>query len=86
MAGGKGTRLKPLTNIINKHLVPVYNKPMIFYSISTLIYSGIKEILIICNDGDDFFLEKFYPMLLQEIELKLLMLFKKILEEELQKG
>lgn len=58
MAGGKGTRLKPLTNIINKHLVPVYNKPMIFYSISTLIYSGIKEILIICNDGDELFFKK----------------------------
>ena len=58
MAGGKGTRLKPLTNIINKHLVPVYNKPMIFYSISTLIYSGIKEILIICNNGDELFFRK----------------------------
>lgn len=58
MAGGKGTRLKPLTDIINKHLVPVYNKPMIFYSISTLIYSGIKEILIICNDGDEFSFNK----------------------------
>jgi glucose-1-phosphate thymidylyltransferase len=53
MAGGTGTRLKPITNIINKHLLNIYNKPMIFYSLSLLIYSGVKDILIICNKGDD---------------------------------
>ena len=52
MAGGRGTRLSPLTEIINKHLLTVYNKPMIYYSLSTLIYAGIKEVLIICNEGD----------------------------------
>ena len=49
MAGGSGTRLKPLTNYLNNHLLPVYNKPMIFYPLSLLIYAKVKEILIICN-------------------------------------
>ena len=57
MAGGRGTRLQPLTQIINKHLISVYNKPMIYYSLSVLIYSGIKEILIICNEGDQIFFD-----------------------------
>lgn len=47
LAGGLGTRLYPLTHITNKHLLPVYNKPMIFYPISTLVNAGIDEILIV---------------------------------------
>ena len=47
LAGGYGTRLKPLTNLTNKHLIPIYNQPMIMYPINTLKNAGIKEILII---------------------------------------
>lgn len=47
LAGGKATRLRPLTKITSKQLLPVYNKPMIFYPIETLLRAGIKDILII---------------------------------------
>src|SRR3954464_15118345 len=47
LAGGKATRLRPLTKITSKQLLPVYNKPMIFYPIETLVHAGIKDILII---------------------------------------
>ncbi len=47
IAGGFGTRLKPLTNITNKHLLPVWNKPMILYPLNTLLQAGIKDILIV---------------------------------------
>lgn len=47
LAGGKATRLRPLTKITSKQLLPVYNKPMIFYPVETLISAGIKDILII---------------------------------------
>ncbi len=47
LAGGLGTRLKPLTRITNKHLIAVYNKPMILYPLETLVKAGIKEILVV---------------------------------------
>ena len=56
LAGGLGTRLAPLTNITNKHLLPVYNQPMIFFPIQTLVEAGIKDILIVTggNSAGDF--------------------------------
>ncbi len=56
LAGGLGTRLYPLTRITNKHLLPVYDKPMIFYPIEMMVKAGIKDIMIVTggNNSGDF--------------------------------
>ncbi|MEP6789606.1 MAG: sugar phosphate nucleotidyltransferase [Acidobacteriota bacterium] len=56
LAGGLGSRLKPLTSVTNKHLLPVYDQPMIYYPIQTLVNAGIEDIMIVTggNSAGDF--------------------------------
>src|SRR5205823_1493892 len=56
LAGGSGSRLHPLTRVTNKHLLPVYDKPMMYYPLQTLVDAGIEDILIVTggNNAGDF--------------------------------
>ena len=58
LCGGAGTRLFPTTKYVNKHLIPVYDKPMVYYSLSILLLCGIKNITIVCNKNETAIFEK----------------------------
>ena len=74
LAGGLATRLRPLTLVTNKHLLPIYNKPMIYYAIESMVKASIKEVLItsspdhsgdfasLLKSGEDFGLKLFYAV------------------------
>ena len=61
LAGGAGTRMSPLTKAVNKHLLPIYDKPVFFYPLSVLMLSGIRDILIIVNKGQQNQFKKILP-------------------------
>lgn len=60
LAGGKGTRLRPVTTVVSKQLLPIYDKPMIYYSLSTLMFAGVNEIALVT---DPFSMEMYHLLL-----------------------
>ena len=60
LAGGSGTRMRPLSTIINKQLLPVYNKPMIYYPLANLMLAGVREILVITSPGDSEIFQRLF--------------------------
>lgn len=80
LAGGKGTRMSPLTKAVNKQLLPLYDKPLIYYPLSVLMLAGIKNILIIVNKGQ---LNQFRKILPEKNNLGIKIQY---LEQEKPKG
>ena len=73
LAGGIGSRLNPMTKVINKQLLPLYDKPLIFYSLSVLMLAGIRNILIIVNPDQKTSFQKIlgdleYPQKIKEVK------------------
>lgn len=70
LAGGRGTRLYPSTRLISKHLLPIAGKPMIYYSITTLLYLGCTEIIILCTPKDKQLYDRIFTTV-RELNVKL---------------
>ena len=60
LAGGSGTRLYPVTRVINKHFLPIHNKPMIYYPLSLAMLLGLRDVLFIVNPTDISFFQKLF--------------------------
>ena len=71
LAGGYGTRLLPLTKVINKHLLPIYNKPLIYYSLTILLKANIKNILLVTNpENVELFKKQLFFLKNEKINIK----------------